>query len=141
MTRTQRFEPRFVTSVPAEVERGVLYVSTEFATAIHSCACGCGREVVTPLAPNKWSMTYDGETVSLRPSIGNWNFRCRSHYWIGYAGRVEWARTWSDQEVARSRGPGEARPRERIEGRPASPRAQLLRATRRFVRWILPSRR
>jgi len=34
--------------------------------------------VVTPLSPTGWSLIFDGETVSLYPSIGNWNFPCRS---------------------------------------------------------------
>lgn len=75
-------EPRFVKSVPRQLEAGVLYVSMEFSTAIHSCYCGCGHEVVTPLSPTGWKLIYDGESVSLRPSIGNWNFPCKSHYFI-----------------------------------------------------------
>ena len=30
------------------------------------------------------------DTVSLHPSIGNWSFPCRSHYWIR-GNRVVWA--------------------------------------------------
>jgi Family of unknown function (DUF6527) len=82
---------KFVKSVPETLEQGVLYVSVEYATAIHKCCCGCGNEVVTPLSPKDWKLTFDGETVSLYPSIGNWNFGCRSHYWIT-KNRVEWAR-------------------------------------------------
>jgi hypothetical protein len=58
--------------------------------------------VVTPLSPTFWRMTFDGETISLYPSIGNWNFPCRSHYWID-RGRVRWARVWTDAEVAEAR--------------------------------------
>ena len=79
----------FVRSVPEALEQGVLYVSIEYATAIHRCCCGCGKEVVTPLSPRDWKLTFDGETVSLHPSIGNWSFPCRSHYWIKQD-RVEW---------------------------------------------------
>jgi hypothetical protein len=38
-------------------DRRPLYVSIEFATAAHSCACGCGREVVTPPGPTDWRIT------------------------------------------------------------------------------------
>jgi hypothetical protein len=48
-------------------------------------------------------MTFDGESVWLRPSIGNWSFPCRSHYWIVRAGQVRWARTWSEEEVRSAR--------------------------------------
>lgn len=82
MMRYLRLEHRFVEHIPQQVEPGVLYVSFAYATAIHSCCCGCGTQVVTPLSPTDWQMVFDGETVSLHPSIGNWNFPCRSHYFI-----------------------------------------------------------
>lgn len=80
----------FVRSVPDELERGVLYVSMEFASAIHLCACGCARQVVTPLARDGWTLTYRGGGITLSPSIGNWKLPCRSHYWIR-DGQIEWA--------------------------------------------------
>lgn len=96
--RRQAMTHRFVEYVPDELEDGMLYVSIPFATASHRCCCGCGQEVVTPLTPTDWSLVFDGETVSLTPSIGNWSFKCRSHYWI-QKGRVIWARTWTDREI------------------------------------------
>jgi hypothetical protein len=89
---------RFVECVPDELEDGVLYVSIPFATVTHRCCCGCGQEVVTPLTPTDWSLTFDGESVSLTPSIGNWSFKCRSHYWI-QKGNVILARTCTDREI------------------------------------------
>lgn len=96
--RRQAMTHRFVEYVPDEIEDGMLYVSIPFATASHRCCCGCGQEVVTPLTPTDWSLVFDGETVSLTPSIGNWSFQCRSHYWI-QKGRVIWARPWTDREI------------------------------------------
>lgn len=84
------------------MDEGVVYVSIEYGTAVHRCCCGCGDEIVTPLTPVDWSLTYDGETISLDPSIGNWSLACRSHYWIE-RGRVRWARAWSDEEIAEGR--------------------------------------
>jgi len=69
---------------------------------MHLCACGCAREVVTPLTPTDWEITFNGETISLSPSIGNWNFECESHYWIR-RGRVRWARWMSREVIERSR--------------------------------------
>lgn len=89
---------RFVEHIPDQLDEGVLYVSIPFGTVVHLCACGCGEEVVTPLGPAEWQVTYDGRTVSLAPSIGNWGFPCRSHYWIDN-GRVRWARGFSTEEV------------------------------------------
>jgi hypothetical protein len=77
---------RFVEFIPERLENGVLYISTEYATVAHKCLCGCGKEVVTPLSPTDWTLTYDGETVSLDPSVGNWSF---PHYWIRQS-RVDW---------------------------------------------------
>jgi hypothetical protein len=42
--------------------------------------------------------TYDGEAVSLYPSIGNWSFRCQSHYWI-QDNQVRWAGRMSAPEI------------------------------------------
>ena len=83
--------PIFVDSVPnaSIMEPDSLYVSIEYATVIHKCACGCENETITPLAPDEWSLIYDGETVSLTPSIGNWGLQCKSHYWV-QQNRIIW---------------------------------------------------
>lgn len=96
--RCNQVEHRFVQSIPSTMDHGVLYVSMEFATAIHLCCCGCGREVVTPFTPTDWKLTFDGVSVSLSPSIGNWNFPCRSHYIIK-ANRIIEAAPWSQNMV------------------------------------------
>ena len=95
-------EHRFVQHIPRTLEPGVLYISIEFATAAHLCCCGCGEEVVTPFTPTDWRMTFDGETISLSPSIGNWNNACRSRYVIDRSQVVE-SMPWSDKYVARGR--------------------------------------
>lgn len=76
------FSHEFVEFVPEVLKPNVLYVSLRFSLVSHRCACGCGEEVVTPLAPREWQLIFNGETISLYPSIGNWSFKCRSHYWI-----------------------------------------------------------
>lgn len=98
MSRTTKLTHEFVEFMPTDLRDGVLYVSVSYATATHRCCCGCGREVVTPLTPTDWRMIFDGETVSLDPSIGNWSFPCRSHYWVK-RNRVQWAATWSRDQV------------------------------------------
>jgi hypothetical protein len=92
----------FVEFIPDELEQGTLYISMRFATASHFCCCGCGNKVVTPIRPTDWKLIYDGKTVSLHPSIGNWSFPCRSHYWIKN-NRVEWAAQWSREQIERGR--------------------------------------
>jgi Family of unknown function (DUF6527) len=98
VTRQTELRPEFVTFAPAVLELGMLYVSMEYATVLHTCCCGCGSKVVTPLAPERWSLTYDGKTISLEPSIGNWSFPCQSHYWIK-RNAVIWDRPFSRTEI------------------------------------------
>lgn len=78
----------FTKSIPAVPEAETLYVSMEYQTAVHLCACGCGTKVVTPLGPHDWVLTFDG-TVTLRPSVGNGQQPCRSHYCIRQD-RIDW---------------------------------------------------
>jgi hypothetical protein len=92
----------FVESIPEKLNNGVLYISTKYATAIHKCCCGCGNEVVTPLSPAQWSISFDGETVSLEPSIGNWTLPCRSHYWITRS-KAKAALPWSQKRIEAGR--------------------------------------
>ena len=92
----------FVEYIPSELKDGTVYVSMTFATATHKCFCGCGNEVITPFSPTDWTLIFDGESISLDPSIGNWNFPCQSHYWIRH-NRVRWARRWSEKEISAGR--------------------------------------
>lgn len=72
-----------VETIPEQLEHGVIYVSEKYETAIHLCACGCGVQTVTPFnKPDGWLLTRDTNGVTLRPSIGNQKFECKSHYWI-----------------------------------------------------------
>ena len=89
---------KFVNQIPEILEDNVIYVSIPFETVIHKCCCGCRKEVVTPLSPTGWSLTFDGETISLSPSIGNWNFECKSHYFIRND-KVVWARRFNKFEI------------------------------------------
>ncbi|WP_443938586.1 DUF6527 family protein [Pedobacter sp. MW01-1-1] len=89
---------KFVEFIPEKVEEGILYVSIEYCTAIHKCVCGCGNEVVTPLSPTDWKLTFNGKSVTLHPSIGNWNFECKSHYWIRN-NKIEFAGSWTEREI------------------------------------------
>ena len=85
--------------MPPELEEGVVYVSLIYGTVIHKCVCGCGNRVITPLSPAGWKITFDGETISLYPSIGNWSFPCQSHYWI-INSTIRHARKWTKKEIA-----------------------------------------
>jgi hypothetical protein len=93
---------KFVEFIPENLEDDILYISIEYCTAVHKCICGCGNEVVTPLSPTDWQLTFDGESVSLNPSIGNWNFKCQSHYWI-INNKIKYSRGWSNAEIKSGR--------------------------------------
>ena len=102
MTVHDTLRPVFTETFPPTMDAGVLYVSIPYRTCGHLCCCGCGHEVITPLSPAQWSISYDGENVSLAPSIGNWALPCRSHYWI-HDGRVRWRHRYSVAEIAQNR--------------------------------------
>ena len=92
----------FVEYIPEELKEGTLYISKKYGTAVHKCCCGCGREVVTPLSTTGWELIFEGTSVSLYPSIGNWNLPCQSHYFIR-KNKVVWAPQWSKEEIATGR--------------------------------------
>jgi Family of unknown function (DUF6527) len=93
---------KFVEYIPDQVEEHTFYISIEFGTAVHKCMCGCGNEVVTPLSPTDWELIFNGETVSLYPSIGNWGFTCESHYWIT-RNKVKFDEKWSERKIKLNR--------------------------------------
>jgi hypothetical protein len=94
--------------MPKILEPGILYVSEEFGTAAHLCACGCGSKIRTPLRPTEWSLVESEFGPSLSPSIGNWQQECKSHYWI-FEGEVRWAEQWSSERIALGRKDEEVR--------------------------------
>lgn len=110
----------------------------DYATAAHKCCCGCGGEVITPLSPTDWNLTYDGETISLSPSIGNWGFDCMSHYWI-QGSRVQWAPRWSKARIKANRSVGR-KSKERFYARVGRqwqliPQQTINRVRERFSKW------
>ena len=98
MRREMTLEHEFVEYIPEKLEEGRIYISLKYRTVAHKCACGCGNEVFTPLGPTDWRVTFDGVSVSLFPSVGNWSLPCKSHYWID-AGKVKWAARWSQRQI------------------------------------------
>jgi len=98
MPQVERFDHEFVDQIPENLDEGILYVSMRFGMVIHLCACGCGNQTVTPLGPTDYKLIYDGETITFHPSVGNWNFPCRSHYWVRRA-KVVWADDWTDDQI------------------------------------------
>lgn len=100
--RRSSYSHVFVDNLPDKLDDGTLYVCMKYATSAHNCLCGCGREVVTPIHPTKWQLSFDGVNVSLYPSVGSWSLACKSHYWL-QNGRASWADSWSDDEIRAAR--------------------------------------
>jgi hypothetical protein len=100
--RISRVQIQRVHLMPKDLMPGVLYVSQEFGTAAHVCACGCGSKVRTPLGPTAWSVEETARGPTLHPSVGNWQKPCRSHYLI-IRGEVIWADQWTPEQIAAGR--------------------------------------
>ena len=134
MSVWQELTPEFVDFIPEDLEDGVLYVSMEYTTAVHLCACGCGLKVITPISPAQWRLTYDGR-VSLYPSVGSWDLVCDSHYWI-IKNHVEWVPPWTKKQVETGRNRDRAALEEQYQPPVMTERAPTLARLRStFRRW------
>jgi len=77
--------------IPDEMEPETLYISLEFESSSHLCACGCGDKITLPFTINqaKYNQNandptyrewfYDDSSVTFDPSILN---PCKAHYYI-----------------------------------------------------------
>jgi AraC-like DNA-binding protein len=79
--------PEFVDYLPDQIVAGRLYVSIKMAALAHRCPCCCGFKVVTPITPTQWRVTFDGESISIDPSITN--IGCGAHYSVN-RNRILW---------------------------------------------------
>lgn len=100
--RTKRWEAIWVEDMPEVMEEGKVYISVKHRLTEHICACGCKSEVSLPLGRSEWRIEYDGETVSILPSVGNWRLPCRSHYII-QENTTRWCKLWSTREAVAGR--------------------------------------
>lgn len=98
----------FVNSAPETLEPGRLYISIKYRAIVHLCLCGCNEKVLLKLgpAPEYWSFTFDGRSISIHDSVGNVGLPCRSHY-IVTRNRVKWLPALVDID-----------PKMALEGRP-----------------------
>lgn len=150
MMRRTSIEPVFVDAIPDTLKDGALYISLPHRTAIHLCCCGCGKEVVTPLGKANWTLhkNAEGTIVSLTPSIGNWNFTCRSHYFIRQ-NRIQWAGAFNQAQIRRvqqkdfadASAEATARNRQRAlhpqaKGTPPANETGIVAAVMKCIRWI-----
>jgi hypothetical protein len=87
--KLNHIQPIFCKFIPDNLEYGNVYISEEYNTSTHLCACGCGILTVLPIGdPNKgvyWIMTKrETNVVSFHPSVGNHHSTCptKAHYFI-----------------------------------------------------------
>jgi hypothetical protein len=125
----------FVEFIPDQLKNGTIYISIPYATVVHKCCCGCGTEVVTPLSPTDWTLVFDGESISLDPSIGNWSFACKSHYWIR-RNRVRWAEQWSEERIKLARSHERAAKERYFDDLHSAEEKDTAKSARRFWRRI-----
>lgn len=97
-----RIELERVQYMPKALEPGILYFAEEYGAAAHLCACGCGTKIRTPIAPTEWAIYEGTKGVTVRPSVGNWQHPCRSHYLIT-DGVIDWRDEWTEEEVLTGR--------------------------------------
>ncbi len=126
-----KIELEYVHYMPKELKPCVLYVSKEFKTAAHLCACGCGAKIRTSLAATEWSFEETDSGPSLYPSVGNWQQKCQSHYWIN-SGEVRWADKWSPEQIAIGRYGEEKRRRNHYDTIDRQQNGIVLR----FLNWV-----
>jgi hypothetical protein len=117
------------------LQHGLLYVSEEFDAAVHLCACGCGSKVSTPLGPTEWFFKETPDGPSLRPSVGNWQLPCQSHYWIE-GGEVIWHGAWKYEEILAGREAENRRRTKYYEARSAKPAGFFMKLWKGVLRFF-----
>jgi len=101
--KIKKYDILFVDQIPETLENKKIYICIPCNLVIHKCACGCGEQVVTPIDIDRgWILTYDGETISLSPSIGNWSFNCQSHYCI-HQNHVKWLNNYNHKKYKKNK--------------------------------------
>lgn len=105
MCTSNRFRLDLIETQPnaSDMQERVLYYSFKYNIAFHLCACGCKEVVITPIIPGEWKLTYDGEFPTLHPSVGNYSFKCGSHYFI-WEGKVDWAKSRTTKPDKKKKG-------------------------------------
>ena len=100
--RTTQWHGEWVEDMPETMGPGKLYISVKHRLTEHVCACGCGEEVSLPLGRSEWRLVYDGDSISILPSVGNWRLPCKSHYVIK-ENRTIWCTRWTEKQILEGR--------------------------------------
>jgi len=80
----------------------VLLSTADGGRAVEGClSCdeiAAARLGSLPLSPIDWRLNFDGDSISVSPSVGNWSLPCRSHYVIDRS-HVRWAGDWTYEQI------------------------------------------
>jgi len=89
--KTEEIKPIYCDFIPEKILPGYIYISKKYEIAIHLCACGCGIKTATPISSGEWILTDINDSITLRPSIGNFmgELQYHAHYYITN-GKIEW---------------------------------------------------
>jgi len=81
--------PIYIDVIPDVLEEFKIYISEKYGTTIHNCLCGCGNKTVLPIdniingKDYGWKLIKGNNgKISFVPSVGNYQFECKSHYII-----------------------------------------------------------
>jgi hypothetical protein len=136
MAKIDKIVLKRVYAIFRTLEPGVLYLSEEFETATHLCACGCGAKVSTPLGRMEWKFQEGQHGPTLRPSIGSGQRPCRSHYFID-DGVIHWAASMSDAQAKAALDGDIARRRAYYDGlRPRGIFGYIRYGVRKIGNWV-----
>ena len=85
-TKRVEIEPIYTETLPdvSEMEENKIYISKKYNCTGHRCFCGCGLLTILPIGKKHgWTLTeQDNGQVSFHPSVGNYQYPCKSHYII-----------------------------------------------------------
>ena len=82
--KTVMITPIFGEFIPpyGELKDNCIYISETYKTSTHKCFCGCGEIVILPFGEFFWKLENQNNKITISPSVGSFNLKCKSHYII-----------------------------------------------------------
>ena len=101
-----------------------------FLLTVYPVAASSADDAQTSQNRPHWSFELKGGLFY--PSIGNWQFPCKSHYWIS-GGEIRWAEEWTPEQIEAGREAEDQRRRRYYRERDR----QQIGILKRFWRWLI----
>jgi len=82
--RKESVTPEYIEFMPEvdDMKENTIYISLKFSVTGHRCLCGCGSLTILPINNDGWNMTDNDNKLTFTPSVGNFQYPCKSHYII-----------------------------------------------------------